>query len=123
MTYRAARIFALAGTLFITALAWAPIASATMATNPAIDAHAARSLALKNSCLRCHGVTKKKEGPTYTDVAAKYRDRPDAEDHLYKHVTSGEFVKLTDGHSEEHKILRSKSEAETRNLVRWILSQ
>jgi cytochrome c len=101
----------------------APVAMAADTAAPAIDVAAAKSLALKNSCLRCHGVTKKKEGPTYAAVAAKYKEKPDAENRLYEHLTSGEIAKMSDGHKEYHKIIGTKNSDEIRNLARWILSQ
>ena len=100
-----------------------PVATAMEAAAPAVDAEAAKSLAQKNSCLRCHGVTKKKEGPTYAAVAAKYNGKADAEDRLYEHLTSGEVAKMSDGHTEYHKIIGTRMPDEIRNLVRWILSQ
>ena len=89
----------------------------------AVDAEAAIRLAKRTSCLRCHGVDKKKEGPSYSFLAARYAGKPDAEDKLVKHITSGERVKLTDGHNENHKALQNIDPEELRNLVRWILSQ
>ena len=123
MTVRMLSRFPLSGIILVAGLT---VASSAFAADPAADdanAKAAKSLALRNSCLRCHGVTKKKEGPTYTEVAAKYKGKPDAEERLYQHVTSGELAKLSDGHEENHKIIRSQNEAATRNLVRWILAQ
>jgi cytochrome c len=83
---------------------------------------AARDLADDSGCFKCHGVDKKKDGPALRDAAAKYRGTPDAEEKLIFHVTSGEKVKFPDGHEEHHKKVKSKDEAEIRNLVRWILS-
>lgn len=88
-----------------------------------VDAVAARTLARENHCLRCHAVAKKKEGPAYQAVAYKYKGQSDAADKLFQHITSGEKVKLTDGHEENHKIAKAKDEAEVRNLVAWILAQ
>lgn len=87
------------------------------------DAAAAKVMARKNSCLRCHNVSKKKEGPSYQSVAYKYKDQPDAVDKLIHHITSGEKVKLSDGHEENHKITKYKDPAEVKNLVEWILAQ
>ena len=39
----------------------------------ALDAAAAKALAQKNSCMGCHAVDKKLVGPSYKDVAAKYK--------------------------------------------------
>jgi cytochrome c len=99
------------------------VAFAADSPPPPVDAVAAKSLALKNSCLRCHGVTKKKEGPTYAEVAAKYKDKPDAEQKLYDHLTSGEIAKMSDGHKEYHKIIGTMDADQIHNLVRWILAQ
>ena len=87
-----------------------------------IDAAAAESLARRESCFKCHAVDKKKDGPSYKNVAKKYRDKADAETRLIKHLTSGEVVKMSSGDEEEHRIVKSKDESELRNLVRWILS-
>lgn len=91
----------------------------------AFDAVAAKAMARKNSCLRCHSVTKKKEGPSYQSVAYKYKDKDKEEtvDKLIKHITSGEKVKLSDGHEENHKITKYKDPAEVKNLIEWILAQ
>ncbi len=39
----------------------------------ALDAAAAKALAGKSACLACHAVDKKLVGPSYKDVAAKYK--------------------------------------------------
>jgi cytochrome c len=88
-----------------------------------VDANAAIKIARSESCLRCHGVTKKKEGPAYAVIAAFYRSNPDAEEVIYEHVTTGAMVKLSDGHKESHKAILDKSPEQIKNLVRWILSQ
>ncbi|MDD5248702.1 MAG: c-type cytochrome [Rhodocyclaceae bacterium] len=88
-----------------------------------VDAVAAKKLARKDHCLRCHAVAKKKEGPSYQSVAYKYKGQADAADKLYTHLTSGEKVKLSDGHEENHKIATAKNDAEIRNLISWILAQ
>jgi cytochrome c len=100
------------------------LAFAAVAAEPdPIDANAAIKLARSSSCLRCHGVTKKKEGPPYNVIAAFYKSNKDAEEVLIEHVTMGAKVKLSDGHKENHKSLSDKSPEQIRNLVRWILAQ
>lgn len=89
----------------------------------AVDAAAAKKLARKESCLRCHAVGKKKEGPAYESVAYKYKGQADAADKLVNHITSGEKVKLSDGHMEDHKIVKTTDPEEIRNLILWILSR
>jgi cytochrome c len=104
--------FALAlGTLFA-----APAAQA-------IDADAAQGLARQNGCFKCHSVDKDKDGPAFKAVAAKYKGKADAEDHIVHHLTSGEKAKFPDGHEEAHKIIKTKDPAELKNLADWILAQ
>ena len=91
-------------------------------TAHAVDAEAAKTLARQSGCFKCHSVEKKKDGPAYRDVAAKYKGNPDAEAKLIHHITSGERVKFDDGHEEDHKIVKSQDPAEIKNLVDWILS-
>lgn len=87
------------------------------------DEAAARSLAHKDSCLRCHGVHRDKRGPSYAHIAADYRARPDAEAALYHHLTSGDTRAMPDGHMETHRVIHSQDPQQVRNLVRWILDQ
>ena len=86
------------------------------------DAEAAEKLVDDNKCSKCHTVDRKKDGPAYRDVAAKYAGNKDAEAKLTHHITSGERVKFEDGHEEDHKVVKSKDPAEIKNLVDWILS-
>lgn len=89
---------------------------------PAADEEAARALARQSNCFKCHAIDKKKDGPAWKDVAAKYAGKPDGEARLIKHITSGEKAKFPDGHEEDHTIVKSKDEKEIKNLVDWILS-
>ncbi len=89
----------------------------------AADAAAAEALARQNNCFKCHSVDKKKDGPTFKEVAAKYKGKAEAEDRLAKHLTTGEKAKFPDGHEEEHKIIKVKDPADLKNLVGWILAQ
>jgi cytochrome c len=111
--------------LLLAAAAAALFLSSSLAQS-AVDVNAAKSLAKKNNCMKCHAVNKKKEGPTFKEVANKYRGDPNAESKLVYHITSGEKAKLTDGHEEEHKIVKTsppKDMAQVKNLVQYILSQ
>ena len=94
----------------------------TGALNAAVDAEAAEDLARKSKCFKCHAVDKKKDGPSYQKIAAKYKGKADAEQKLYKHMTTNPKVEV-DGKKEEHKSLKSKNDAEIRNVVQWILSR
>ena len=88
----------------------------------AMDADAAQALAKASGCLKCHSVDKKKDGPPYKDVAAKYKGKADAEQKLHVHLTSNPKIKI-DGIEEEHVGLKTKNDAEIRNVIQWILSR
>lgn len=87
-----------------------------------VDVAAAEALAKYSNCTKCHSVDKKKDGPSFMVTATKYRGKPDAEAKLIKHITTGPKVKIDDV-EEEHQIVKTKDEAEIRNLVRFILSR
>ena len=55
----------------------------------AADAKAAEALAQKSGCLACHGVEKKVVGPSYKDVATKYKGDKGAEAKLVAKVKAG----------------------------------
>jgi len=95
---------------------------AATAPSFAVDADAAQALAKKSNCTKCHAVDKKKEGPPYKETAAKYKGKADAEQKLFTHLTTAPKVKV-DGKEEEHTMVKSKDEAEIKNLIDYILSQ
>ncbi|EON11794.1 cytochrome C [Pandoraea communis] len=47
------------------------------------------TLADKNGCLACHGVTDKKIGPAFSEVAAKYHGQSDATEKLVAKIRAG----------------------------------
>jgi cytochrome c len=106
----------------LAALAFATIALLSPAQAFSADAVAAQALAKQNKCFNCHSVDKKKEGPAWKDVAAKYKGNKDAEAKLYTHLTTGAKVKFEDGHTEDHPVVKSKSPDDVKNLVSWLLS-
>ena len=55
------------------------IALGASADATAVDAAAAQQLARQSNCLKCHAVDRKKEGPSYKDVAAKYKGKANAD--------------------------------------------
>jgi cytochrome c len=88
----------------------------------AVDAGAAEALAKKSNCMKCHSVSAKKEGPSFKETAAKYKGKADAEQKLIAHLTTNPKIKV-DGKEEEHDNLKTKNEADVRNVVQWILAQ
>lgn len=96
-----------------TALASAPVFA---------DDAAAEALVKKSKCLTCHSVDKKKEGPPFKETAAKYKGKPDGEAKLVTHLTTSPKVKV-DGKEEAHENLKTKNDADVKNVARWILSR
>jgi cytochrome c len=94
----------------------------TAAPSFAVDADAAQALARKSNCMKCHSVSAKKEGPSFKETAAKYKGKADAEQKLITHLTTNPKIKV-DGKEEEHDSLKTKNDADVRNVVQWILSQ
>jgi cytochrome c len=88
----------------------------------ALDTARAEGLAKQSNCFKCHMIDQKKESTPWREIAQKYRGKPEAEEKLVHHITSGEKVKFEDGHEESHKIVKSKDPDEIKNLVQWILS-
>jgi cytochrome c len=83
------------------------------------------ALAQRTGCLDCHSVDKKKVGPAYRDVAAKYRNDAGARATLAKKIKTGgkgNWTEITGGKGmPPHSALLS--EAEISQLVDWILSR
>lgn len=63
----------------------APVAKA----EPAVSEADALQLAKKSNCLACHAVDKKVIGPSFKDVAAKYRGDAGAEARLMNKIAKG----------------------------------
>ena len=107
---------------------FASVFALALPVQAAVDEDLAEETLETNKCLKCHSVTKKKEGPAYREVAKKYKSKPDAEKKIYEHLTTAPLVEI-DGVEEEHKIIKTKvpkgekREQEIQNIIRWILSR
>lgn len=98
------------------------LACLSFAANAAdVDADAAQALLRKSNCFKCHAIDKKKDGTPYKEVAKKYKGKADAEEKLFKHITTGPMVKNGDK-EEEHSKIKSTDDGEIRNVIHWILS-
>lgn len=93
------------------------------APSSAFDEDAAKKLFKANDCTKCHAPAKTKKGPSLKKIAEELKGKPDAEEKMLKHMTTGPKVKLEDGTEEEHKIIETKDKAELKNLIQWILAQ
>ena len=86
----------------------------------ALPAAASEELAKKHACFACHAVDKKLVGPSYKDVAGKYRGDAGAEARLADKVKKG-----SQGTWGQVPMPPNASvpDGDVRALVKWILSQ
>jgi cytochrome c len=92
-------------------------ALAALAAHPA---QASDQLAKKHNCLACHTVDKKMVGPSYKDVAAKYRSDAGAAAKLADKVKKGSQGVWGQVPMPPNPTV---PDAEMQALVKWILSQ
>jgi cytochrome c len=82
-------------------------------------AHANEKLAQASGCMTCHAIDKKLIGPSYKDVAAKYRTVKGAETDLFKKVKGGskgvwgQIPMPPNAHVKDDDV---------KTIVKWILS-
>jgi cytochrome c len=93
---------------------------AAAAIPASLPAHAQEELAKKHACLACHAVDKKLVGPSYKEVAAKYRGDAGAEAKLVDKVKKG-----SQGTWGQVPMPPNANvpDGDVRTLVKWILSQ
>lgn len=95
-------------------------AAVTLGLLLAGGAQADEKLAQANGCMTCHQIDKKILGPSYKDVAAKYRGNAGAEAAMVKKVKEGgkgawgEMAMPPNAHVKD---------ADIQVIVKWILAQ
>lgn len=94
------------------------MASVTMA-HAAVDVAKAKDIANKNACLGCHAVNSKLVGPSYHDVAAKYKGDKNALTKLVEKVKKGGSGVWGQIPMPAHPNL---SDADAKTVVEWILA-
>ena len=104
--------------IIVTLLAAA--AAATLAAGAhAADAKAAEELAKSSGCLACHTVDKKLVGPSYKEIADRYRKDKGAEASLIQRVKAGGKGVWGDIPMPPSPHLK---DADIKTVVQWILS-
>jgi cytochrome c len=85
----------------------------------AADSKSAEALARQSGCLACHTVDKKLVGPSYKEIADRYRKDKGAEANLFKKVKEGgkgvwgDVPMTPNAHVKDQDI---------KTIVQWILS-
>ncbi len=87
-------------------------AVALFAASPALGATAEEIIA-KEKCNKCHTATTTKKGPSWADVAAKYKGQPDAVPKLVEMLKTG-------GPDDHNKVVAS--DADLRAVVNVVLA-
>ena len=94
-------------------------AAMTLTLAPTAQAADADALAKSSGCLACHTVDKKLVGPSYKDVADKYRSDKNAAATLVKKVKEGGKGNWGDIPMPPNAHVK---DADIKTLVDWILS-
>ena len=97
----------------------AAAALALAAPAQAQDAKAAEALAKSSGCLACHTVDKKLVGPSYKEIADKYRKDKGAEATLIKKVKDGGKGNWGDIPMPPNAHVK---DADIKTMVNWVLS-
>ena len=96
------------------------ILAAAAALPASFPASASDALAKKHACFACHAVDKKLVGPSYKDVAAKYRSDSGAAARLADKVKKGSQGTWGQVPMPPNAAV---PDADVSALVKWILSQ
>lgn len=89
------------------------MAAAGVLAAGAAQAESGADVLKAKGCLNCHAMDKKKVGPAYKDVAAKYKNDAGAEDRLVAKIKEGKGhlkIKASDEelHAAVHHVLEAK---------------
>lgn len=89
------------------------VIAAVVAAGVAVSgaANASEALAKSSGCMTCHDLDKKKMGPSFKEIAAKYKGKADAEATLVANLKA----------AKGHPAVKA-SEADTATLVKWVLA-
>lgn len=84
----------------------------------------AEALARRSGCFDCHAVDKKGTGPSFRDIATRYRGAASARGALIETIKKGGKRNWTDvtGGAPQPPYSALLSEAEIQRLVDWVLS-
>jgi cytochrome c len=100
-------------------------AALAMAVSPSVlaqDVAAAEATLKKSGCLKCHAADRKKDGPSFKESGAAFKAKPDGEKLLFTRLSTTTKIKV-DGKEEDHDPLKTKNEAEIKNVVTYILTR
>lgn len=93
--------------------------AAAAPAHAALDKAAAEALMKKDGCAACHAIDKKIIGPSYVDVAAKYKGDKEAETKMIAKVKAGGSGVWGPVPMPPHPTI---SDADLKTMVDWVLA-
>ena len=95
------------------AIAIAAAYAATTLASP-VFAGPAEDIMAKAKCNKCHTATTTKKGPSFADVAAKYKGKPDP--------TAALVDLLKTGGKDDHEVVKGASDADLKAVIAVVLA-
>ncbi|MCE3262023.1 MAG: c-type cytochrome [Pseudoduganella sp.] len=95
------------------------ISALLISTSLAAHADTPEQLAKSKSCFACHATAKKLVGPSFKDIAVKYKNDKTAEDKLVLKILQGGSGVWGAVPMPPNQV----TDAEAHQLVRWVLAQ
>jgi len=97
-----------------------PILAASLALSGNVFAADGEALMKKSNCTTCHTIDQKRLGPSFKDVAAKYKDDKGAQDALEKKIRNGGGGVW--GKMPMPATTKTVSDDDIKGIVQWVLS-
>ena len=95
----------------------APVAG--VAEVPQTSSLAGQALVQASDCLRCHGMDRRYVGPSFRQIADRYREQPDAANYLARKIREGSVGVWGRTVMPRHPQV---TEAQSSDMARWLLS-
>ena len=99
-----------------------PTSTATVAgvaEVPQTSSLAGQALVQASDCLRCHGMDRRYVGPSFRQIADRYREQPDAANYLARKIREGSVGVWGRTVMPRHPQV---NEAQSSDMARWLLS-
>lgn len=92
---------------------------AGVAEVPQTSSLAGQALVQASDCLRCHGMDRRYVGPSFRQIADRYREQPDAANYLARKIREGSVGVWGRTVMPRHPQV---NEAQSSDMARWLLS-
>ena len=86
---------------------------------PPSSSLAGQALVQGSDCLRCHGMDRRYVGPSFRQIADRYREQPDAANYLARKIREGSVGVWGRTVMPRHPQV---NEAQSSDMARWLLS-